>query len=105
VDKQTIRLAVEKLVEAYEPLTVFIFGSFAWGTPGPDSDLDLMVIVNHSKEPPYERILKGLKYLRGLKISRDILVYTHDEFENLAQNKASLCYKIKNEGIKAYESA
>jgi predicted nucleotidyltransferase len=105
MDKQLIRLAVKKLVEAYEPKAVFIFGSFAWGTPGPGSDLDLLVVVEHSEETPYNRILKGLKSLRGLKIPRDVLVYTKDEFEDLAKDRASLCYKIKHEGIKAYEAA
>lgn len=105
MDKQLIRLAVKKLVETYEPQAVFVFGSFAWGTPGPGSDLDLLVVVEHSEETPYKRILKGLKSLRGLKIPRDVLVYTKDEFENLAKDRASLCYKIKHEGIKAYEAA
>ena len=105
MNKQLIRLAVNKLVEAYDPQAVFIFGSFAWGKPGPGSDLDLLVVVEHSEETLYKRILKGLKSLRGLKIPRDVLVYTRDEFETLAKDRASLCYKIKHEGIKAYEAA
>ena len=105
MDNQVIRLAVKKLVEAYEPMAVFVFGSFAWGTPDQGSDLDLLVVVEQSEETPYKRILRGLKSLRGLKIPRDILVYTKDEFESLAKDKASLCYKIKHEGIKAYEAA
>ncbi len=105
MDKQLIQLAVKKLVEVYDPHAVFIFGSFAWGKPGPGSDLDLLVVVEHSEETPYHRILKGLKSLRGLKIPRDILVYTKREFEDLAKDRASLCYKIKHEGIKAYEVA
>ncbi len=105
MDKQLIRLAVQNLVEAFEPLAVFVFGSFAWGTPGPGSDLDLMVVIEHSAESPYNRILKGLKSLRGLKFPKDVLVYTKDEFDDLAKDRASLCYKIKHEGIKAYEVA
>jgi hypothetical protein len=53
----------------------------------------------------YKRILRGLKSLRGLKIPKDILVYTKTEFEEMAKHRASLCYKIKHEGIKAYEAA
>lgn len=105
MNKQIIQTAVKRLVEAYHPAAVFIYGSFAWGTPHPSSDLDLLVIVDHSEEKPYKRILKGLKSLRGLRIPKDLLVYTKAEFEDLAQNRASLCYKVKHEGIKAYEAA
>jgi predicted nucleotidyltransferase len=105
MNDQVIQLAVGKLVRAYEPQAVFVFGSFAWGTPTSGSDLDLMVVVAHSDETPYHRILKGLRALRGLKIPKDILVYTISEFEDLAKDKSSLCYKIKYEGIKAYEAA
>jgi predicted nucleotidyltransferase len=40
MDKQLIQAAVNRLVEVYEPETVFIFGSLAWGNPGKGSDLD-----------------------------------------------------------------
>lgn len=105
MDKQVIRLAVSKLVEVYNPETIFIYGSQAWGKPDENSDLDLLVVVDHSEEKPYKRILKGLKSLRGLRIPKDLTVYTRTEFEDLARDRASLCYKIKREGIKAYEIA
>jgi predicted nucleotidyltransferase len=105
MDKQLIQLTVKKLVEIYDPETIFIYGSQAWGQPGEGSDLDLLIVVDHSEEKPYKRILNGLKSLRGLKIPKDLLVYTRAEFEELAKDKASLCFKIKREGIKAYEAA
>lgn len=105
MNKKLIQSAVKRLVEAYDPLNVFVFGSYAWGHPQPGSDLDLLVVVEQSQEKPYKRVLKGLKSLRGLEVPRDLLVYTRDEFEELSSNRASLCFKIKNEGIKAYEAA
>lgn len=105
MDKQTIQLAVDKLVDTYQPESVFVFGSFAWGEPDEESDLDLLVVIKRSEEKPYKRILKGLRSLRDLKIPKDILVYTVAEFEDLAKDRSTLCHKIKNEGIKAYEAA
>ena len=105
MNKQLIQTVVNRLVETYQPKTIFIFGSLAWGKPDEGSDLDLLVVVGHSEEKPYNRILKGLKSLRGLRIPKDILVYTQSEFEEMATERASLCYKIKQEGIKAYEAA
>lgn len=105
MNKQLIQTVVNRLVETYQPEAIFIFGSFAWGKPNEGSDLDLLVVVGQSEEKPYKRILKGLKSLRGLRIPKDILVYTQSEFEEMAKERASLCYKIKQEGIKAYEAA
>ncbi|KJU85488.1 DNA polymerase beta subunit, partial [Candidatus Magnetobacterium bavaricum] len=42
--------------------------------------------------------------LRDLKMPEDILVYTVDEFSQLSDDVSTLCYKIKHEGIKLYES-
>ena len=105
MDKQIIQLAVKRLVEVYNPETIFIYGSQAWGNPDEESDLDLLIVLDHSEEKPYKRILRGLKSLRGLKIPKDLMVYTKAEFDDLAKDRASLCYKIKQEGIKAYEAA
>jgi predicted nucleotidyltransferase len=42
---------ISKLVEAYEPLNIYLFGSKARGEAGPDSDYDLMVIVTDGLPP------------------------------------------------------
>ena len=36
---------VDRLVETYRPVRVYLFGSAARGEAGPDSDYDLMVLV------------------------------------------------------------
>lgn len=46
IDNQKISLIVEKLVKAYQPKKIYLFGSFAWGQPNADSDLDILIIVN-----------------------------------------------------------
>ena len=36
---------VRRLVEAYQPERIYLFGSVASGDAGPDSDYDLLVVV------------------------------------------------------------
>jgi predicted nucleotidyltransferase len=47
-DSQDIRKVIQnilkKLVAEYAPQKVILFGSYAYGSPGPDSDIDLLVI-------------------------------------------------------------
>ena len=46
--KADIQAILERLVAEYAPQRVILFGSYAYGTPGPDSDIDLLII----KETP-----------------------------------------------------
>ncbi len=56
---------VRRLVEAYRPERIYLFGSVARGEAGPDSDYDIMVIV--PDDAPPERLRSRLAYraLRG----------------------------------------
>ena len=99
-----IETAKNRLVKVYAPREIYLFGSFAWGKPDEQSDLDLLVVVNESDEKPYKRAIKGIESLRGLKIAKDIIVYTKEEFEKLCGDISTLCYKIRKEGIKLYEA-
>ncbi|MBS4062063.1 MAG: nucleotidyltransferase domain-containing protein [Bacteroidetes bacterium] len=99
-----INIIKERLINAYNPKTIYLFGSHAWGKPDVHSDFDLLVIIEKSDEKPYKRIRKGIDALTGLCIAKDILVYTINEFERRAGDISTLCYKIKKEGIKLYEA-
>jgi predicted nucleotidyltransferase len=89
-----------RLYDAYNPLSLYVFGSYAWGTPTVDSDIDLVVVVDSSDKKPYKRAIEGIRALRGLGIAKDILVYTKDEFKSISDDVSSLLYKVKHEGIK-----
>lgn len=103
-DKKLINDVKDRLVKTYNPKEIYLFGSYVWGGKNIQSDLDILIVVDSSEDKPYKRALKGIRSLKGLKIAKDIIVYTKDEFENLASDISTLCYKIKHEGIKLYEA-
>ena len=45
VDMKSIHELTERIVRAYRPERVLLFGSYAYGTPTADSDVDLLVIL------------------------------------------------------------
>ena len=94
-----------RLVEVYKPSKIYLFGSYAWGTPTENSDLDILIIVDQSQERAIKRSFNGYKALWGLGIAKDILVYTNDEFEASSQKEASLPYKVKHHGKVIYARA
>jgi len=89
---------VRRLVEAYRPEHIYLFGSVARGDAGPDSDYDLLVVV--PDDAPAERRRSRLAYevLRGTGTAVDVLVCTHSYFEQRRLLKASLPGTVLREG-------
>ena len=89
---------VRRLVKAYAPERIYLFGSLARGENSPDSDYDLMVIV--PDEAPPERARSRLAYqaLRGTGVAADILVWTRSRFQRRAHVVASLPATVLREG-------
>ena len=84
---------------------VYLFGSYAWGTPGKNSDIDLFIVVEKSDLDRAERIRIGLRALIDLNIPVDILVYTKEEVEEKKNHPSTLTYKVLTRGVKLYEAA
>jgi len=40
-----IRASVECIAKEFRPERIILFGSYAWGQPTPDSDVDLLVVL------------------------------------------------------------
>jgi predicted nucleotidyltransferase len=64
VSHETISPAVRKevirrLVDEFQPETIYLFGSHAWGKSDEDSDMDLLVIVPESRENPIQRAVRA----------------------------------------------
>ena len=91
-----------RLVEELKPEKIILFGSYAWGTPNEDSDLDLLVIISQSDESPTRRATKAYRCLRGLPMPKDILVYTREEVEKSRKVHASLISQVLEEGKVIY---
>lgn len=73
---------VRRLVADYAPEKIILFGSYAYGTPHADSDLDVLVI----KETPQrflDRLTEVMRLTRGThpRIPLEPLVYTPAEIE------------------------
>ena len=100
--ERIVEEAKNKLVTTYDPIKIYLFGSYAWGSPTKESDLDLLVVVEDSKERSYRRPIAGRIGLADLMVPKDILVYTRDEFEKKSKDVTSLCHKIVHEGKQIY---
>ena len=89
---------VRRLVEAYRPERIYLFGSVARGDAGPDSDYDILLVV--ADHAPAERRRSRLAYqvLWGTGVAADVLVSTASQFEGRAHLAASLPATVIREG-------
>jgi uncharacterized protein len=76
-----IRL-IERLIEAYRPNRIYLFGSKAHGDYGPDSDFDLMVVVPQTTEFGYRLVQQAHSLLWDIGTTADILVWSQYAFES-----------------------
>lgn len=102
ITPEIIEEVKRRLVDVYQPETIYLFGSYAWGQPDDESDLDLLVVVRDSKEKSHKRSIVGRRALWDLDIPKDIMVFTQDEFNARITDPTSLLYKIKNNGKVIY---
>ncbi|MFA6263320.1 MAG: nucleotidyltransferase domain-containing protein [Candidatus Babeliales bacterium] len=105
ISKETIEEVKNRLVKIYNPVAIYLFGSYAWGMPTDDSDLDLLIVVDKSDEKSYKRPIPGYEVLRGLDISKDIIVHTKEVFDRRSNEITTLEYKIKRDGKVLYARA
>ena len=100
--EQPIEEIIRKIVEAFQPRRIVMFGSRARGDTRPDSDLDLMVEME-TLDPPAER-MRTISALFGLRRwAMDLIVYTPQEVEEQRQYRNSLIRVIESEGKVLYE--
>ena len=81
VDEEFLKEVVKRIVSAVDPEKIILFGSYAYGMPKKESDLDLLVVVKESSLPRYKRSVPIYKALAGILIPKDIIVYTEKEIE------------------------
>jgi predicted nucleotidyltransferase len=101
---EALPLAVQRLVEKLHPEKIILFGSYAYGTPTPDSDVDLLVILQTIKKET-DRSWAVSKLLLPRPFPVDILVKTPEEIEKALQVHDPFISEIIKRGRVLYERA
>jgi predicted nucleotidyltransferase len=78
IPEDTIAAIVQAIAEKFSPDKIILFGSYASGNPTPDSDLDLLVIMQ-SDLPRHKRAVSMRLLFRPTPCAMDILVFTPEE--------------------------
>ena len=109
VNIETIKLEILKRLEPLNLNQVILFGSYAYGTPHRDSDIDLYVVTNDDYIPQNfeERMNLKLTVSKAVKdlqkiIPIDIITHTKKMHEKFVEINSSFSREILQNGVKIY---
>jgi predicted nucleotidyltransferase len=104
---------LDQIIGILEPFGIdklILFGSYAYGSPGLDSDIDLLVVTDDEFTPEnftekaqlnivISRLLDGIK----AKVPLDLIVHTRAMHKNFLKMNGMFCREIANKGKVLYE--
>lgn len=100
-DEALLHQMVETIVREVSPETIILFGSRARGDARTDSDVDLLVVETEPFTPQRGRRKEAARLymaLRGLAVSKDILLYSRDEFDRWKSSLNHVVGRAHREG-------
>lgn len=100
-EESLLRQMVSAIVNEVSPETIILFGSRARGDARPDSDVDLLVVETEAFSPQRSRRKEAARLymaLRNLGVSKDILLYSREEFEHWKNSLNHVVGRAHREG-------
>jgi HEPN domain-containing protein len=93
---------VATLVERFDPDQIILFGSYARGTAGPDSDIDLLVVMPFDEQLRGEKTREVYAAVSGSRIATQTVVYTPRQFNEYHDVVGTVVYPAVREGVVLY---
>jgi len=92
---------VRRIVEIVHPLRVILFGSASRNEIGPESDVDLLVVMP-SGTPRRQTAQLLYREIRGIGVPFDIIVAASDDIEKRKDNIGLIYWRVLKEGREVY---
>lgn len=102
VTEEALAEIVRRMVDALHPEKIILFGSYAYGTPSNDSDVDLLVIME-TEARPSDRYLAVSRLVCPRPFPLDIVVKTPDEISQALEKGDSFVRELITQGRVLYE--
>lgn len=102
ISEQTLKEITKRIADRFHPNKIILFGSQARGTANEHSDIDILVVCPFTGDR-FDIMLDMYDALRGMKLAKDIIVLTPEEFERDRQIPGTVARPAWKEGKVIYE--
>ena len=94
---------VQQIVDQFRPARVILFGSYAYGAPGPASDVDVLVVM----KTPLREAEQAVQICRAIDyhFALDLLVRTPANLQRRLALGDPFLHEVLSKGIVLYERA
>ena len=103
---ESVKIELDRYVEFISSLAgvlqIYLFGSYANGTPHEASDIDLMVVIDNNLDP-FKTAFKIRRNLTDTDFPIDVVVNRESAFEKAAES-ATFQKTVKESGVLLYAS-
>ena len=103
IKPEDIRKVIQQIVDRFHPEKVILFGSYAYGKPTSDSDLDLLIIME-SRDRPAERIRKVSDLFDPRPLPMDFIILTPGEMRRRLNGFDPFLEEVLEKGQMLYGS-
>jgi len=100
--KEYITAMVNRIADRFHPVQVILFGSHAHGDAGPESDIDLLVVLPQAANKR-QAAIEIRRALKDFPVSKDIIVTTPDEIARRGNLVGDVLRPALREGKVIYE--
>ena len=99
---QKIQTIVDKIARGFNPEKIILFGSYAWGQPGPESDIDLCIVKEDSRDT-FSLMREANRTIAQRDLPVDIVVYRPQQLAKRQEMGDPFVRRIINQGRVLYE--
>ena len=104
VDRKNIQATCDDIVREFAPEKVILFGSYAYGTPTEDSDVDFLVVMAIS-ESQTRHLAVEIRQRISRRFRMDLIVRSPEEIAYRVAHNDWFLREITQQGQVLYESA
>lgn len=100
--KKVVEDITERLVKELNPSRIYLFGSYAYGSPNQHSDMDFLIVVPDTNVRIIDLQRKARKSIGRVDCGVDVVVRTESDFKHRSSWPSNLEATIKSKGKLLY---